>query len=202
DQIVRDVVDMAASRYAVERKLPAAQALEWKAETKVGSADAEGWPSVTVSVALPESPRRFSGRLKLEDHIFDPRVYSALAGDRAYGRDREGKCLSAVPRVSAEDRRLLKALLDLRAEVLVREDKALSQKLQTAPDAEAHEQAALLLGAFALRDEAGRSTDTRIALGRMTSHLAMARALTCPQGVGLTGRVAEAVLSPPLGCHG
>jgi tetratricopeptide (TPR) repeat protein len=44
-------------------------------------------------------------------------------------------------------------------------------------DARAHESAALVLGAFALRESADLFTDVRWSLNRMTAHLAVARAL-------------------------
>ena len=66
-------------------------------------------------------------------------------------------------------------------------------------DPDAHERAALLLGAFALRDAAGRSTDVRPALCRLTSHLAVAAALRGAREPGVAGRLAEAVLVTLVG---
>ncbi len=200
DQIVRDVTEMAL--YMQTRRLPEAQArgLEVKATVRPGDAP----DAVLVEIPLVEvplaGPRRFSGRLRLHEHVFDPRVYAGMARELAYGPDYDvGVCLPPLPRKSSEDRRILQALTDLRTVVLVREDKALSHRLETAPDAEAHEQAALLLGAFALRDHAGASTDTRVALARMAAHLALARGLTCGQVLGLTGQLAEALLATLVG---
>jgi hypothetical protein len=94
-----------------------------------------------------------------------------------------------------EDARLLAALLDLRASVLVREDASLARQIVRQPRASgSHERAALLLGAFALRDAAGRSTDLRPALCRLTAHLAVAGALRGAGQPGTAGRVAEATL--------
>jgi hypothetical protein len=200
DQIVRDIAETAL--YMQTRTLPEAQARELEVKATVGPGDAPD----TVSVEIPvidvplAGPRRFSGRLRLHEHVFDPRVYSGMARELAYGPDyNAGVCLPSLPRKSSEDRRVLEALTDLRAETLFREDKALSHRLETAPDAEAHEQAALLLGAFALRDHAGASTDTRVSLARMAAHLAMARGLTCGEVLGLTGQLAEALLATLVG---
>jgi hypothetical protein len=59
----------------------------------------------------------------------------------------------------------------------------------------AHESAALLLGAFALRDAADQFTDVRWALNRMTAHLAVARALRGGEGGSPDGALAMVILS-------
>jgi hypothetical protein len=57
-----------------------------------------------------------------------------------------------------------------------------------------HEQAAVLLGAFAMREHSGDFYDIRSPLCRMTTHLAMARFLSGDQPPGINGRIAEAML--------
>jgi hypothetical protein len=57
-----------------------------------------------------------------------------------------------------------------------------------------HESAALTIGAFGLRESAGRFNDTRWSLNRMTAHLAMARAWSRDAAPSLDGRLAHAVL--------
>lgn len=86
------------------------------------------------------------------------------------------------------------ALLDLTAPVLVALDQRLSAGLQRAMnDAGLHESAALLLGAFGLREPNGRQADTRWALNRMTAHLARAAALRQGSKPGVDGRLALVV---------
>jgi hypothetical protein len=135
--------------------------------------------------------------LRIEEHLFSPRSYEAFARETLAG----GRATRARPAAaSGGDERLLSALLDPRPGVLAREDQALSRKLSDDPeDAAAHERAALLLGAFALRDCAGISTDVRPALTRMTAHLALARALSDRGEPGLAGRYAEAALTTLVG---
>lgn len=133
--------------------------------------------------------------IRFEDHLFSPRAYEPIAREALHGAPAAENAAD-----SREDARLLGALLDLRAAVLVSEDQTLSRRLEAEPrDAAAHERAALLLSAFALRDAAGRSTDTRPALTRLTAHLAFARALRRGGGPSLAGRVAETVLVTLLG---
>lgn len=149
--------------------------------------------------ALPaaDAPAVKPDAIRVEEHLFSPRTFESFAREALAGVDLGG---TRPARESGEDARLLTALLDPQAGVLVREDLALSQKLEADPrDAAAHERAALLLGAFALRDCAGSSTDIRPALTRITAHLALARALAGGQEPGLAGRYSEAVLVTLVG---
>jgi hypothetical protein len=134
--------------------------------------------------------------LRIEEHVFSPRTYEAFAREALAAV----QFAAARAGASGEDARLLSVLLEPQAGVLVREDHALSRALADAPaDGATHERAALLLGAFALRDSAGISTDPRPALIRMTAHLAFARALNGSEDAGLAGRYAETVLATLVG---
>ncbi len=57
-----------------------------------------------------------------------------------------------------------------------------------------HEQAAMLLAAFAMRESAGAFSDTRPTLSRMAAHLAMARALRAGRPESEDGRFARVAL--------
>jgi tetratricopeptide (TPR) repeat protein len=144
-----------------------------------------------------DAPAVKPGEIRFEEYLFSPRSYGPLARQALGGSETASARGSSRPR---EDARLLSALLTPKAGVLVREDVALSSALEGEPrDPGAHERAALLLGAFALRDCAGSSTDTRPALTRLTAHLALARALRGAAEPGLAGRFAEAVLVTLVG---
>ena len=68
----------------------------------------------------------------------------------------------------------------------------MSDRLSVEPASpSAHEEAALLLAALALRESSGDFSDPRLALNRMTAHLAMATALS-----GSTGAGTETELGP------
>lgn len=79
-------------------------------------------------------------------------------------------------------------------ETLTREDKRLSDALTTEPlNPELHEQAALLIGSFAMRQSAGAAFgDLRRPLSKMTAHLALAKSIRGK--LGPSGDLAEAVL--------
>jgi hypothetical protein len=135
--------------------------------------------------------------IRVEEHLFSPRTYEAFAVEALAQAGFTRVRRAAEP---GEGARLLSALLDPQVGVLVREDLALSGTLTDDPaNAGAHERAALLLGAFALRDCAGISTDVRPALTRITAHLALARALASGQPPGIAGRYGEAVLVTLVG---
>ena len=142
---------------------------------------------------LPAAETGLAGKgMPLGEHVFAPSAYAALAREALAGVAPAGD-----PRAAAEveDERLVAALVDLRSAVLLRENAVLSRSLADHPlDAAAHARAALLLGAFALRDAAGRSTDVRPALCRMTAHLAVAAAMRGDAAPGVPARLAEAVL--------
>jgi hypothetical protein len=101
----------------------------------------------------------------------------------------------AVARTAADDPSVLTALLDLTPLTLEAQNAAISARLSDHPlDAAAHDAAALLLGAFAMREAAGRLTDHRHALSRLTAHLVLARALDPPRPPTVAGDYASALL--------
>jgi hypothetical protein len=91
---------------------------------------------------------------------------------------------------------LLARLLDLRPDAIQAENARISQVLRAHPaDPGSHEDAALLLGAFALRETTGSFSDARHILCRMTAHLGLARALRGSGERGRTGQWGEALLA-------
>jgi hypothetical protein len=107
----------------------------------------------------------------VREHVFSVATYQPLA---AYLLSQMG--LKARP--SSKPDPLLRSLTDLRTEVLLAENRRLSQQLASEPlDPRMHERAALLLGAFALREGEGTFADLRPTLSAMSAHLALAAAL-------------------------
>lgn len=87
------------------------------------------------------------------------------------------------------------ALANLTAATVVRAGDAVSAALrQNVRSVRAHESAALVLGAFGLREAAGDLSDVRWTLNRMTAHLAIAEALRPPNAAaGIDGQLARVV---------
>lgn len=128
-------------------------------------------------------------RLVAHDYLFSPRSWAPVAAALVPHRE-PGLAARLLP-----DDKLLETLLDLRATVLERENQRVSNALvQDSSDPVANEQAALVLGAFSLREAAGSLSDTRPAMARMTAHLALARAVVGPREPGLAGSYAEITL--------
>ena len=134
--------------------------------------------------------------IRFQEHLFSPGGYLAIAR-AALGETRAGG-EGGDPR---EDARLIAALLEPRTAVLVSEDLALSQHLEVEPrDPAAHERAALLLGAFALRDSArdsiGSASGAHVSRGAPRARTGPARGEAQP---GAAGRLAETLLVTLLG---
>ena len=84
--------------------------------------------------------------------------------------------LSAGAAKKTDDTALLSNLLDGIPETIEQENQTLSAALEKEfANPALHEQAALLLGAFLLREHSGNFFEIRSPLSRMTAHLAMAR---------------------------
>jgi hypothetical protein len=172
--VATDVVEMAA--FLARRPLPAPESIE--------AAVADG-DRVVVSVA--GTPRV---TIDPATFVWSPAPYLSLAKSLL---PRTGTAPRRVPPVST---RLLEALLRPSAGVLVDEDRRISAALSAKPaSAAAHEEAALLLAAFALRERAAWLSDVRPALNRATAHLVLAEALRGPDPPGVEARIAAIALA-------
>jgi tetratricopeptide (TPR) repeat protein len=108
--------------------------------------------------------------------------------------------LRALPARGPAEAPALARLTDLRANVIEAENQKVSKRLTAqALDARAHEAAAVVVGALALRESARSFSDTRRLLSRMTAHLAVAQALRGPPAPGPDGRLADALLATLVG---
>ena len=132
--------------------------------------------------------------LRVVGHVWDPRTFQPIAA--ALGV----KAWTTARSEDAPGDGLLDALATLSLEDLLDHDGRVSAALRTQPrSAVLHEQAALLLGAFSLREGAGLYTDGRPARSRLTAHLAVARALEPSRPASLVGQLAEALLLVEVG---
>lgn len=127
------------------------------------------------------------------DHIWSPRAYAPLATALIAGA--KGVPSGARPEASA-----LSALLDLRASTIQKENQRVSAWLgRERLNPAAHEQAALVVGALALREAAGDFWDAGPLLNRMAAHVAVAEALRRGSAPSLDGQIAMAVLASVTG---
>ncbi len=181
DEIVRDIVEMAA--YSQQGNIN-----DVSISVERVAVDNEPLPLVRVEVSVRGSSDSVSRELVLEGSLWNPQNYAELA--RALlGSNAQSPSAST----SVEDSSLLERLLEPLPSVIETENQRVSSRLASNMlDAEAHEEAALLLGAFALREASYRFGDLRQVRCRITAHLAMARALSGPVPRSLTGEFAEA----------
>lgn len=140
-----------------------------------------------AALAHRREPRHSTSMLP--DAPWDVDAFAPLA-ERALG--------DATPASAADEPALdiYPALTALDAQALVDAGGIVTKALvANMRNARAHESAALVVGAFALREAADQFSDVRWALNRMTAHLAVARALRAGEGGSPDGALAIVILS-------
>ena len=137
-----------------------------------------GAPSpADVDVAVEAAPQpgvfapRFQVRVRAgataqivaaQPHVWSPATYETLA---------RGFLSAPKPATGPPAPPVLDALLNLQGPVIEAESRRVSERVTAHPlDSSAHEQAALVLGAFGLREAAGTYGELRPTLNRMTAH--------------------------------
>jgi tetratricopeptide (TPR) repeat protein len=174
-EIVRDVAEMAAYAHG----LPI-DSVEISQELTPG----DPLPAGRFEVRLGSRPD-YEGAVAPAGWIWSPESYSTLATE----------LFEPTTRGSGSEGKTPEALLDFRASVLETESARVSARLAAdMRDPTAHEEASLLLAAFAMREAAYRFEDFRFLLGRVTAHLAVARSLRGGEAAGPAGAIAEAAL--------
>jgi tetratricopeptide (TPR) repeat protein len=169
--IVADVLT-AVTRLTAEGGVPLGPL---RVETEPG-----GWAHI---VRVGESP---AVRLPIVTHVWSPETYVALA------RQRLGR--HAGSGGPGDDLNVRAALTDLRVDVLLDQDALVGERLAVNRwSPAAHDAAALLLGAFALRETLNRFGDSRPELSRMTAHLTVADALRGSAPMSRDGLFARAI---------
>ncbi|MCZ7637039.1 MAG: hypothetical protein M5U12_13980 [Verrucomicrobia bacterium] len=144
-----------------------------------GEEAAWGHPDYRVSLRGKSGGADQPFKLVIERPLWDPAVYGPVLD----GLFQEiGRPVAATEPAGTEGPSLLEELLALDAPAIERANERVSQALREEfRQPVQHERAALLLGVFGLREAAGVFSDVRSVLGRLTAHLAFARALA-PSG--------------------
>jgi hypothetical protein len=128
-------------------------------------------------------------------HVWAPEAYAELA--RALMK---ADSVTAAPETGTAGPPTLERLTDLRAPMIEAENLAVSKRLMAQVlSARAHEEAAVVAGALALRESARSFSDTRRTLSRMTAHLALAQAVRGQHAAGPDGRLAVILLTTLVG---
>jgi hypothetical protein len=147
-------------------------------------------PTYAIEIKFDSDHPAVKAQLDISGPIWSPANYKDLT------RTLAGQTGLKSPGTSThEDTRLLTALLDARAETIQSENEKLSKALQSNfSDANLHEQAAVLLAAFALRDNSGKFFEISSPLCRLAAHLSIAYELNGGKPLGINGQIAEAAL--------
>lgn len=172
--------------FAKNHKLPDAKYFSVSAVEKPDSQFSK--PSYDVQINLGRK-QRVTTDLNVNGPIWSPEVYDGVAAKLA-----EKIGLGNSVSGDSEDTELLEKLLDGTAATIEEQNQNLSRLLEDDfSNPVLHEEAAVLLGAFTLREHSGVFYEIRSPLCRMTAHLAMARYLG-NNSYGINGQVAEAML--------
>ncbi len=176
--------------YAKNHQLPDSAQFSVHAVEKPGAANGLV-PVYNVSVVLAAGSPALQYELKINGPIWSPDVYKDLMPLLA----KKAGMGEPAPGNESGDTVLLKSLTSSLASNIESQNQKLSKKLEASFGSPVlHEEAALLLGAFALREHSGDFYDIRSPLCRITAHLCMARYLAGGKPFGITGQVAEAML--------
>ncbi len=148
-----------------------------------------GAPTYELEIDLDAQHHGLKTKLNINGPIWSPEVYDGLATQlsQAIG-------LSAGENNGSPNTTLLANLTDGTATAIEKENQRLSQALESDfSNAALHEEAAVLLGAFTLREHSGDFYEIRSPLCRITAHLAMARYLSGGNLSAINGQMAEAM---------
>jgi tetratricopeptide (TPR) repeat protein len=184
ENITTDIAEMVY--FARNHHLPDAKVLSVDAEETGGTPDA---PAYNVTVKLGTSSPVHT-TVTVSGPIWSEEVYSKLTAAIAREVGLESPSSSQT-----NDTTMLAYLTDGLAATIEKQNLKLSEDLQKDfLNPALHEQAAALLGAFALRENSGQFYDIRLALCRMTAHLALARFLAGQNPPDLNGELANCML--------
>jgi hypothetical protein len=183
--IVADVAEQMF--YAAHRRLPDQDYFSVTATEKPGSP--QDAPVYDLDICLDAKHGDLKMEASINGPIWSPEVYTDVAAQLA----RAAGVYATGADGSGDTKRLAK-LMDASPETIAEQDQILSDILENDfSNPELHEQAALLLGAFALRDHSGHFFDLRLPLSRLTAHLIMAQFLRGDGSFGINGQVAKAL---------
>lgn len=171
ETILGDLAEMAY--FAGKKALPSATDFKIHAEEPTPAGGASP-PTYLCEIKFGAAAPTLKPAITLNGPIWEPALYENAAKQLLA----QAATVRAGSAQADGNGRLLEQLADLTAENLERANQEISARLQNDfTNPRWHEQAALVLGVFALREYAGDFYDVRHPLCRLTAHLALARAL-------------------------
>lgn len=194
--IVQAIVSDLAEQmyYAANHRLPDERSFSVTAKEKRGSSSLDA-PAYDLRIRMDAKRPELRCEVTINGPIWSPQVYQQVATQL-------GQAVALQPGLSEpkDDTALLTKLTDGTAETIERENQKLSAELEeNLGNPELQEQAAVLLGAFMLRDHSGHFYEIRSPLSLLTAHLTMARFLRGTRPAGINGQMAEAMMLTLVG---
>ena len=175
--------------YAKNHRLPDPKGLRVQAHEPANSP--VDTPVYEIEIALGTNNPVLRTELKVNGPIWSPEVYKDLAA--ALARDIGSDSILTTNKASSTA--LLQLLTDGSAATIEQENWRISGVLEKDfSNPGLHEQAAVLLGAFTLREHSGHFFDIRSLLCRITAHLVMAHQLLGEKPLGINGQITEVML--------
>ncbi len=145
--------------------------------------------TLTYDVTVKGAHETAEAKLQWPDSLWSPAAYVPFCESVA-------KALNLPASAAGKNQGdPLHALLDDSEEVIESENQRVSHWLTVEPEnADAHEQAALILGALALKENSGYFWDPRDECNQIAAHLAVARFLGAGSSRSIEGRLAECIV--------
>jgi len=188
ETVLADLAEM--TYFAKTASLPDPKVFSVQAQEKPGSAFRA--PVYDVAIVLQPNQAPLKAVISVSGPIWSPEVYSQIPGLLF---ERLGLSQHTVVTPGTDDVAMMLRLQDASAATIEKENQSVSEQLQRDFQNPAlHSKAALLLGAFALREWSGEFYDVRLPLCRIAAHLAFARALTDKPSSDINARLADAML--------
>jgi hypothetical protein len=188
------VADLAEQMYyAVHHRLPDEKAFAVVVTRKPDSSQDE--PVYALRIRLEAAQPELACDVGIKGAIWSPQVYQGVAQQLA-----RALALNPGDPAGEGDDDLLGKLKDVMPETIEQENQRVSAALEkNFKDPVLHEEAAVLLGAFLLRDRSGDFFEIRSPLSRLTAHLILAGCLRGSGTAGINGRMAEAMMLTLVG---
>ena len=188
------VADLAEQMYfAAYHRLPDEKTFSVTATEKPGSPLDQ--PVYSLQIHLDPKQPGLNCDITINGVIWSPQVYQGVATQLA-----QAVALNPNSSTRTVDTAWLVRLVDGTPMSIERENQRLSDALENDfSNPELHEQAAVLLGSFMLRDHSGKFFEIRSPLCRLTSHLTMSLFLHGSESPGINGQMGEALMLTVVG---
>jgi tetratricopeptide (TPR) repeat protein len=186
EAVITDLIEMML--YAKTQTLPPPESIQVQVKERKGSKYRH--PIFDVTITTNSSSEPFKGVLDVAGPMWSPDTFLPLARELATHID--FKPSTATP---SHVESWLSRLLDFSPVTFAKVEREISAGLKASfQDPLLHEQAALIVGLFALREESGDFYHAGLDLCRITPHLVMSALIRGDNPMSVEGKIADIVL--------